>query len=119
MNICVFQHAPFEDIGCMASWLKKSGANVTYTRFFEDTVLPRIEGIGLVIIMGGPMSANDEAVLPWLRAEKEFIRSTVASGVAVLGVCLGGAAHCQRVWRARLSESQKRNRVVPDPADSV
>jgi GMP synthase-like glutamine amidotransferase len=35
------------------------------------------------------MSVNDEAALPWLRAEKRFIRAAVARGTPVLGVCLG------------------------------
>jgi GMP synthase-like glutamine amidotransferase len=43
----------------------------------------------LVIALGGPMSVNDEEILPWLRAEKKFIREAMDSGKAVLGICLG------------------------------
>lgn len=39
--------------------------------------------------MGGPMSVNDEAAHPWLRAEKRFIATAIADGKVVLGVCLG------------------------------
>jgi GMP synthase-like glutamine amidotransferase len=39
--------------------------------------------------MGGPMSANDEALLPWLAAEKRLIADALDAGRAVLGVCLG------------------------------
>jgi len=73
----------------MASWLKGHGDDVSTTRFFESPTLPRIEGLDLVIVMGGPMSANDESTLPWLRHEKRFIHDAVEKGVAVLGVCLG------------------------------
>jgi len=89
MNAHIFQHVPFEDIGCMVYWLKMSGARVTYTRFFKNETLPRLTGLDLIIVMGGPMSANDESVLPWLHAEKKFIRKAIESGVAVLGICLG------------------------------
>ncbi len=89
MKVRILQHVPFEDIGSMVAWLKNCGAEVSYTRFFENPVLPQPDNFNLIIIMGGPMSANDEASLPWLRAEKEFIRSAIRSGVAVLGVCLG------------------------------
>lgn len=85
----ILQHVPFENIGSIATWLDKTGTTVTYTRFFEDARLPDLAGLSLIIIMGGPMSVNDESALPWLRLEKEFIRDAVNSGVSVLGVCLG------------------------------
>jgi GMP synthase-like glutamine amidotransferase len=62
---------------------------VSYTRFFDDPALPQLNGLDLVIAMGGPMSVNDESTLPWLLSEKRFIRSAVERGIPVLGVCLG------------------------------
>ena len=35
------------------------------------------------------MSVNDEALFPWLKAEKAFLRTAVEAGVPTLGVCLG------------------------------
>lgn len=89
MKVQVLQHVPFEDIGSIRSWLTERGATLGYTRFYEDANLPPLDGIDLVIAMGGPMSVNDEAALPWLRAEKAFVRDVVASGVPLLGICLG------------------------------
>jgi GMP synthase-like glutamine amidotransferase len=42
-----------------------------------------------LIIMGGPMSVNDEEQFPWLADEKKFIRQAVDEGKTVLGICLG------------------------------
>ncbi len=89
MNVHVLQHVAFEGIGHIAVWLEAHGACVSYTRFFEGSALPHIHGVDLVIVMGGPMSVNDESALPWLRLEKQFIRDAVGSGVSVLGICLG------------------------------
>lgn len=89
MNVHVFQHVPFEDIGSMALWCEAHNAQVTYTRFFESDTLPDLETIDLLIVMGGPMSVNDEGVFPWLKAEKVFIREAVTRGMAVVGLCLG------------------------------
>ncbi|MCG6986123.1 MAG: gamma-glutamyl-gamma-aminobutyrate hydrolase family protein [Thiocapsa sp.] len=89
MKVQVLQHVPFEDIGSMRPWLAARGATLGYTRFYADPDLPAPDGIDLVIAMGGPMSVNDEAELPWLRAEKAFLRELVARRVPMLGVCLG------------------------------
>lgn len=108
MRVQILQHVPFEGIGSMAPWLAARGAEVSRTRFFEDPALPRPEGLDLVIVMGGPMSANDEAELSWLAPEKRFIRRAVEAGAAVLGVCLGAqllaSAFGARVYRNRFKE---------------
>ncbi len=89
MKVHVLQHVPFEGLGSIASWLKDHKAEVTSTRFYDNPALPPWSGLDLIIAMGGPMSVNDEATLPWLRSEKQFIRGAVEHGVPVLGVCLG------------------------------
>jgi GMP synthase-like glutamine amidotransferase len=88
-RVHLLQHVPFEGFGSISAWLTRQGARVTSTRFFEEAVFPELSAIDLLIIMGGPMSVNDEAEYPWLRPEKEFIGNVVRSGMPVLGVCLG------------------------------
>jgi GMP synthase-like glutamine amidotransferase len=90
MKVHVLQHVPFEGIGSMEPWLLARGALLSHTCFFQpNPQLPSPEGWDLIIAMGGPMSVNDEATLPWLVAEKAFLHQAMAAGVPVLGVCLG------------------------------
>lgn len=90
LTVHVLQHVPFEDIGGMAPWLTRRRADVGYTRFYvPHASLPPVDALDLVIAMGGPMSVNDEALFPWLKAEKAFLRTAIESGVPTLGVCLG------------------------------
>jgi GMP synthase-like glutamine amidotransferase len=108
MKVHVLQHVPFEDIGSMASWLAARGAETSYTRFHADPALPDPGGFDLILAMGGPMSVNDEPALPWLRAEKQFLREAIGRGVSVLGVWLGAqliasALGC-RVYRNPVKE---------------
>jgi GMP synthase-like glutamine amidotransferase len=84
-----FQHAPFEGLGSIEEWLERKHAQVSSTRFFERPVLPDLDNLDLLIIMGGPMSVNEEAAYPWLRREKELIARAIAQGKAVIGICLG------------------------------
>jgi len=88
-KIHYFQHVPFEGLGSIEEWITLSGHSLTSTRFFESTVLPEISDIDWLIVMGGPMSVNNEKQYPWLAAEKKFIRQAIDEGKTVLGICLG------------------------------
>lgn len=89
MRVHVLQHAAFERLGSIASWLEERRARVSVTPFFESDELPSLREVDMVIALGGPMSVNDEAQFPWLIAEKRFLREAIRDGIPVLGVCLG------------------------------
>ncbi len=89
VNAHYFQHVPFEDLGCIRPWLTANGYSLTRTCFFESVLLPEPDEVDLLIILGGPMSVNDEEALPWLIDEKRFIAEMITSGKPVLGICLG------------------------------
>ena len=89
MRAHYLQHVPFEGLGSIEPWLAAAGYEITATRLFERINLPDLKEIDLLVVMGGPMSVNDEDEFPWLAAEKLFIRDAIRSGKPVLGVCLG------------------------------
>ena len=89
MKVHVLQHVPFEGLGSIAHWLECKNARIGYTRFFKTPELPALDAIDMIVILGGPMSANDEDKLPWLLREKQFIHAAVVAGVPILGICLG------------------------------
>ena len=89
MRAHYLQHVPFEGLGSIEAWLQSAGYDITSTRFHVSAELPEVEAVDLLVVMGGPMSVNDENEYPWLRDEKVFIRRVVASGTPTLGICLG------------------------------
>ncbi len=89
LRVHVLQHMPHEGLGSIADWLTAVGADVSFTHFFAAYKLPDLANIDMVIALGGPMSVNDEVTLPWLVAEKAFLRDAITQGKAVLGICLG------------------------------
>jgi GMP synthase-like glutamine amidotransferase len=89
LRIHYFQHAPYEGLGSIEEWALLYGHSLTSTLFFENQKLPELSGIDWLIIMGGPMSVNDEKHFPWLAQEKKFIRQAIDSDKIVLGICLG------------------------------
>ena len=109
MRAHYIQHVPFEGLGSIESWLQNAGYEVSSTPFFSSEVLPEIEEIDLLIVMGGPMSVNDESEHPWLVKEKAFIRSTIEAGKPVLGICLG----------AQLIADSMGGEVFPNPEKEI
>ena len=61
MRAHYFQHVPFEGLGSIKPWLQNSGYAITHTPFFASSALPAIDEITFLIVMGGPMSVNEEA----------------------------------------------------------
>lgn len=89
MRAHCFQHVPFEGLGSIEPWLHANGYQLTSTRFFETADMPAPEAIDLLVVMGGPMSVNEEEKFPWLAVEKQFVREIIRSEKPVLGICLG------------------------------
>lgn len=89
MRAHFLQHVSFEGLGAINSWLERVGAIVTCTKFFEAMSLPDPRAIDLLVVVGGPMSVNDETMYPWLVDEKAYLRKVIERGTPVLGVCLG------------------------------
>ncbi len=108
MKAHVLQHVPFEGPAYIGQWLMARGARISHTRFWKSAALPEPAAVDLLVVMGGPMSVNDEAEFPWLAAEKRFIAEVVARGSPVLGICLGAqliaSAHDARVYRNTVKE---------------
>lgn len=82
-------HVPFEGLGSIAPWLEAAGYEITCGRLYEAAKFPDPGAIDLLVIMGGPMSVNDEKAYPWLAVEKQFIRKVIAREAPILGICLG------------------------------
>lgn len=109
MRTHYFQHVPFEGPGNIESWLKLNGCKLTNSRFFESTDLPDPEEIDLLVVMGGPMSVNDEDKFPWLTMEKRFVREIIESGKPVLGICFG----------AQIIANAMGAKVFPNPVKEI
>ena len=89
MRIHWLQHVAFEGLGSIAGWAAQNGCPVTGSRMFADDALPPLANLDMLVIMGGPMSVNDEVLHPWLIGEKRLINQVIQAGKMVLGICLG------------------------------
>ena len=85
----ILQHVEWEGPGLIADELAARGRGYRVYRQDRDDGLPDADHFVGLVVMGGPMGVNDGAQYPHLDQERELMRSAVARGVPVLGVCLG------------------------------
>lgn len=81
---------PFEPLGTLDEQFRGAGFRIRYLNFHREPdarVDPRRYN-GL-IVLGGPMAADDFAGHPHLKFEQEAIRTAITAGMPVLGICLG------------------------------
>jgi GMP synthase (glutamine-hydrolysing) len=108
MRIACLQHVSFEGPGNIANWATERGHSMKIVHVYDGANLPKPEDFDLLVVMGGPMSVNDESEYPWLVPEKKLVRECLNQGTFVLGVCLGSQimADClgSRVYRNRVKE---------------
>ncbi len=89
MRAHYLQHVPFEGLGYIEPWLRDAGYEISCSALYRSTGFPDLGTVDLIIVLGGPMSVNDEGRYPWLIEEKRFIRNAIEDGKPVLGICLG------------------------------
>lgn len=89
MRIHYLQHVPFEDPANIAIWATEKGHQVSRSMLCFAEPMPDLNTFDWLVIMGGPMGVYDEALHPWLKDEKQFIKAAIQAGKLVLGICLG------------------------------
>ena len=89
MNVHFILHVPFETPGTLIEWCRENDHKISFTKIYESSFFIPLSEIDLMVIMGGPMSVHDEEQYEWLKVEKLFIESYIATGKKVLGICLG------------------------------
>lgn len=87
--IIIFQHVAHEGPGYLGEFLTQQQIPSRIVNTFEHETLPTsVAAYSGVVLMGGPMSVNDD--LPWIPLVLDLIREAVALDIPVLGHCLGG-----------------------------
>lgn len=87
--IIIFRHAATEGPGYLGTFLDEQRIPWRLIKIDENDPLPAsIEDYSGVVLMGGPMSVNDD--LPWIAPLLALIREAYAKDIPLLGHCLGG-----------------------------
>jgi len=88
-RIHVIQHVPFEGPAAIADWALEREATIAVTHVYRGDPLPGLGEFDMLVVMGGPMSVNDETKHEWIAPETALILAAIEADKTVLGVCLG------------------------------
>ena len=89
MRLHLLQHAGFEGPGLIADWAEAHSIILYIRHLYRGDAVPDPDEVQGLIVMGGPMNANEDSRFPFLTAEKALIRALLAAERPVLGICLG------------------------------
>ena len=90
-QVLIVQHVPWEKPGRIFDSLDDMElpyqiVNIAGTKKPD---LPNFNDLAGVVVMGGPMGAQDFDKYPGLKAEAKLVRAAIAVNKPVLGICLG------------------------------
>jgi len=89
-RVLVFQHVPYEPLGTLDPLLKETGCRLRYVNFGRaPSSRPSLNRYDALIVLGGPMNADQIDTYPNLVTEVGIIREAVEREMSVLGICLG------------------------------
>lgn len=100
------RHVAFEDLGSFGPLLERQGYAIRYADAGYDDLTGGDSD--LLIVLGGPIGANDDADYPFIRDELRLIERQVKANRPVLGICLGSQLIARalgaKVYRAKAKE---------------
>jgi GMP synthase-like glutamine amidotransferase len=92
--VVVFRFSQTEGPGYLGDFLTQKGILWTQVNVDAgDEVPDDINGYSGLVLMGGPMSVNDD--LPWMAGVLKLVCQAVEQDIPVLGHCLGGQLMCK------------------------
>ncbi len=86
MSVLILKNISGEGSGTIEDFFKENRIS-SVTIELEKEAIPDAKGFDILVMMGGPMSVNDD--IPYIRKEEGLTREFISRGKKVFGVCLG------------------------------
>lgn len=89
MSILICKNISSEGPGTIEDFLKAKGIPYTIVDLSKGEDIPDTRGFDILIMMGGPMSVNEDDIYPYIKKEEELVRDFILKDKRILGICLG------------------------------
>jgi GMP synthase (glutamine-hydrolysing) len=97
-TVLAIRHVHFEHLGALEPLLTEAGYTVRYVEA-PTANWPSLELPDLLVLLGGPISVNDERDYPFLVPELELVKAQLLAKKPVLGLCLGAQLMARALGR--------------------
>ncbi|NCT90963.1 type 1 glutamine amidotransferase [Cellulomonas sp. APG4] len=88
-SVLVLEHVPWERPGLLLRALRGLSRSTRIVLDEAEPDLPGLDEVAGIVVLGGPMAADDDPRFPGLATERRLLAEAVDADVPVLGVCLG------------------------------
>ena len=89
MSVLICKNIKTEGPGTIEDYLKEQKVRYTIVDLSEGEGIPVTNSYSTLVMMGGPMSVNEDEIYPYIKEEERLVRDFIAEGKKILGVCLG------------------------------
>jgi GMP synthase (glutamine-hydrolysing) len=87
-TVVAVRHIAFEDLGLLGRLLAARGWTISYQDAWALDV-QTAKAADLLVLLGGPIGANETGQYPFLTTEIELARQRIVAERPLLGICLG------------------------------
>ena len=90
--VVAVRNSPGSPLARLAGWFEDDGLEVSVVpgeSLGEPTTEGLLERADGMVLLGGGLMPDDDVTAPWLPRERELAAQALASGIPLLGICLG------------------------------
>jgi len=89
MPVLICKNIETEGPGTIEDFLHEKNITYTVLELSKTSHIPDPADFDTLLMMGGPMSVNEDDIYPYIKKEEKLVRDFIARDKRVLGVCLG------------------------------
>jgi GMP synthase-like glutamine amidotransferase len=89
MSVLICKNIESEGPGTIEDFLKARSIAYKIVELSRTEDISNPADYDILVMMGGPMSVNEDDIYPYIKKEETLVRDFIAAGKRVLGVCLG------------------------------
>lgn len=89
MAILICKNIETEGPETIGDFLRENNMTFSVVDLSKGEAVPNSKDFDFLVMMGGPMSVNEDNIYPYINLEEKLVRDFTEKGKGVLGVCLG------------------------------
>ncbi|MEW6602510.1 MAG: type 1 glutamine amidotransferase [Nitrospirota bacterium] len=105
MSVLICKNIETEGPGTIEDYLTQNNIPYKIVELEKGESLPGPDGFDTLVMMGGPMSVNDD--ISYIREEEAMVRDFASKGKKIFGVCLGAQIMAKALGEKVYPGSQK------------